>query len=290
VKQQDEVVLLATCSAYPDGDEDGAELVDALAAQGIEGRWVTWDDSSIDWAEYLVVLRSTWDYTLRRAEFLTWTRSVRRLANPYEVVVWNSDKTYLRDLASAGVPIVPTEWVTPELPVELPTGGEYVIKPSVGAGSRGAGRFTPEDTLIARAHIDSLHAARRTVMIQPYIEAVDTIGETALIYIDGRFSHAVGKGPLLPPGTVHGVGERTLYAEETITLREATDEELAVGTGIVSMLTARFGAPLLYTRVDLLPGADGPVLVELELTEPSLFLGYGPGSADLLAVAIAARG
>jgi hypothetical protein len=289
VSHHDEVVLLATCAAHPDGDEDGEELLAALNAQGIEGRWVSWDDSGVDWDEYLVVLRSTWDYTLRRAEFLSWTRSVRRLVNPYEVVRWNSDKTYLRDLAGAGVPIVPTEWVTPELPTALPTSGDYVIKPSVGAGSRGAGRFTPEDTLIARAHIESLHAARRTVMIQPYIDGVDSAGETALIYIEGRYSHAVGKAPLLTPGTVHGVGERSLFAEETITLREASDDELAIGSGIVSMLTARFGAPLLYTRVDLLPGSDGPVLIELELTEPSLFLGYGPGSADLLATAIAAR-
>jgi hypothetical protein len=289
VSPRNEVVLLATSTAHPAGDEDGPELIDALAAQGIEGRWVCWDDSSVDWTESLVVVRSTWDYTLRRGDFLAWTRSVRRLLNPYEVIVWNSDKVYLRDLAEAGVPIVATQWAAPGEALVLPIDTDFVLKPSVGAGSRGAGRFTVEDTLVAKTHIESLHAARRTVMLQPYLDEVDTAGETALIYIEGRFSHAIGKAALLPVGTIHGVAEKALYAPESITLREARDEELALGGGIVGMLTARFGGPLLYTRVDLLPGPNGPLLIELELAEPSLYLGYGPGSADLLASGIAAR-
>jgi len=283
-----DVVLLATCAEYPDGDEDGAEILEALDIQGIEGRWVAWDNHSVKWNDHLVVLRSTWDYTLRREEFLTWTRSVRRLANPAHVVEWSSDKTYLRELKVAGVPIVPTAWAAPGEPVELPRGVEYVVKPSVGAGSRGAGRFTPDDLMIATAHVEALHAIGRTVMIQPYILDTDARGETALIYLDGKFSHAIGKAALLPAGTVHAVDQRALYVEETITAREPTDAELATANGIVEILTQRFGT-LLYTRVDLLPGLEGPLLIELELAEPSLFLGYGPGSADLLAVAVARR-
>jgi hypothetical protein len=215
-------------------------------------------------------------------------RSVPRLHNPSTVVEWNSDKLYLRELKTAGVPIVPTAWVAPNASFELPRGVEYVIKPSVGAGSRGAGRFDAGDTLVATAHILGLHEIGRTVMIQPYVHDVDEVGETGLIYIDGRFSHAISKAALLPAGTVHSVDQRALYVEETIQTREPSDAELAVGNGIIEILTQRFGR-LLYTRVDLLPGADGPLLIELELAEPSLFLGYGPGSADLLAVAAARR-
>jgi len=283
-----DVVLLATCAEYPDGDEDGAEILEALDVQGIEGRWRAWDDHSVDWNEHLVVLRSTWDYTLRREEFLTWTRSVRRLANPAPVVEWSSDKVYLRELKLAGVPIVPTAWAGPGETVELPRGVEYVIKPSVGAGSRGAGRFGGGDRMIATAHVEALHAIGRTAMIQPYIADTDYRGETALVYIDGKFSHAVAKAALLPTGTVHAVDQRALYVEETISGREPTDAELATGDGIVAILSERFGT-LLYTRVDLLPGPDGPLLVELELAEPSLFLGYGPGASDLFAVAVARR-
>jgi hypothetical protein len=289
VSSPEDVVLLATSAAYPDGDEDGAELLEALAAQGLTGRWVSWDDPTVDWSAGLVVLRSTWDYTLRRGDFLAWARALPRLLNPYDVVLWSSDKVYLRDLAEAGVPVIETRWAAPGQSLELPAEGEYVIKPSVGAGSRGAGRFTAEDALVAQAHVEALHAARRTVMLQPYLGDVDDAGETALIYLDGRFSHGVRKAAMLPPGTIHTVDERALYVEETITAREPRNDELAIGAGIVGMLTARFGAPLLYTRVDLLPGPDGPVVVELELAEPSLFLGHGPGSADLLASAIANR-
>lgn len=283
-----DVVLLATCAEFPDGDEDGAEILEALAVQGIEGRWTAWDDHSVDWNAHLVVLRSTWDYTLRREEFLAWTRSVARLCNPAAVVEWSSDKIYLRELKAAGVPVVATAWAAPGEPVQLPRGVEYVIKPSVGAGSRGAGRFTADDTVIATAHVQALHDIGRTAMIQPYISDVDSRGETALVYLDGVFSHAIAKAALLPAGTVHAVDQRALYVEETITSREPTDAELAVGDGIVAILTERFGK-LLYTRVDLLPGPDGPLLIELELAEPSLFLGHGPGSADLFAVAAARR-
>ncbi len=286
--RDDQVVLLATCSGYPDGDEDGAEILDAFAAQGIEGRWVAWDDRYVDWESALVVLRSTWDYTLRRAEFLSWVASVPRLCNPAEVVTWNSDKVYLRDLGRAGVPIVPTTWFEPGTPVDLPRGVDYVIKPSVGAGSRGTGRFDETDELLARAHAEVLHAAGRTVLVQPYLGDVDAGGETALIYIDGRFSHAIGKEAMLPPGKVHSIDERALFVEERISAREPSDAEMAIGNGIVDMLNKRFGT-LLYARIDLLPGPEGPVLVELELAEPSLFLGYGPGAADLLAVAAASR-
>lgn len=286
--RRSDVVLLATCSDLPDGDDDGAELVEAFAAQGIEARWAVWDDPAVEWTSRPVVLRSTWDYTARREEFLAWARSVPGLLNPAPVVEWSSDKVYLRDLGEAGVPIVPTAWSAPNEPYELPRGVEYVIKPSVGAGSRGAGRFDTGDSLLAAAHVQGLHDLGRTVMIQPYMSDVDARGETALIYIAGKFSHAVRKAALLPAGTVHTVDQRALYVEETIHPREPSDAELAVGNGIVEILTQRFGE-LLYARVDLLPGPDGPLLIELELAEPSLFLGYGPGSADLLAVATASR-
>ena len=283
-----DVVLLATCSAFPNGDEDGEEIVEAFGAQGLQARWVVWDDHSVDWAGNPVVLRSTWDYTLRREEFLEWARSVPMVFNPAPVVEWNSDKLYLRELEEAGVPVVPTTWAFPGNAFELPQEVDYVVKPSVGAGSRGAGRFDAGDALVATAHVLGLHEFGRTVMIQPYIAEVDSVGETALIYIDGRFSHAIAKAALLPSGTVHALDQRALYVEETIHAREPSDAELAIGNGIVEILGERFG-PLLYTRVDLLPGPDGPLVVELELAEPSLFLGHGPGSADLLAVALAHR-
>jgi hypothetical protein len=282
-------VLIATCARLPRGDDDHDVLAAALARRGLAAEWAVWDDATVDWTDRLVVIRSTWDYTDRRTEFLQWAASVPALLNPADVVAWNSDKVYLRDLAAAGVPTVATAWAAPGEPVELPDAPEVVVKPSVGAGSRGAGRFGAAAGDAARAHARTLQAAGRTVMVQPYLSAVDTAGETALIYLDGQFSHAVRKAPMLPEGTVHGVHTYSLYVEETITPRTPSADELAVGSSVMAFLRERFGADLLYARVDLLPSPDGPKLVELEVTEPSLFLVEGPGSADRLADAIAAR-
>ena len=283
-------VALATCAAFPSGDEDAAALVAALAAVGVDARWQVWTDPDVDWSRSLVVLRSTWDYTLTAEVFLAWTRTVPRLANPADVVEWNSDKVYLRDLAAAGVPIVPTEFAAPGEPVRLPGAGDFVVKPSLGAGSRGAGRFDAGTAgSAAQEHVAGLHAAGRTVLLQPYLRDVDAQGETALIYLDGQFSHAVNKAALLPEPAVHGIHDDALYVEEMMTPHTATASELAAGAQVIDALAERFGAHQLYARVDLLPTADGPRLVELEVTEPSLFLGYADGAAERFAAAIASR-
>ncbi|MFG2055968.1 RimK family alpha-L-glutamate ligase [Micromonospora sp. NPDC048930] len=286
-------VALVTCSALPDLDPDDRLVLGPLAARGIAAEARRWDDPAVDWAGYdLVVLRSPWDYALRRDEFVAWAQSVPRLVNPADVVAWNTDKRYLAELSAAGVPTVPTAWVEPGETWTPPAGsGEYVIKPAVSAGSQDTGRYDladPEHRELAVAHVRRLSAAGRVTMVQPYLRAVDTAGETALLFLAGPdglvFSHAIRKGPMLT-GPDLGVAE--LYKEERIDARTATTEQLdtAIKTlGVVPGGTDR----LLYARVDLIPGPDGaPVLVELELTEPSLFIGYADGAPDRLAEAIA---
>jgi hypothetical protein len=288
-------VLLATCAALPDGDEDGALLLDALARAGVDAAWAAWTDDSIDWNSALVVLRSTWDYTTEIDAFLDWVRGLERVANAAPVIEWNTDKLYLRDLDVAGVPIVPTAFVTPGEDLQLAGYGEFVVKPSIGAGSRGAGRFTADRTAAARVHAAELHDAGRVVLVQPYLDAVDAAGETSLIYLDGRFSHAIRKGPMLGSSAAYGLDETLgLYLEENISPRDPDPAEVGVGDAAVAFLRERFDGTPLYTRVDLLPSTDGPVVIELELTEPSLFLQDGQpdaatSPADLFAAAIAAR-
>ncbi|WP_406278751.1 RimK family alpha-L-glutamate ligase [Embleya sp. NBC_00896] len=279
-------VALATCAELPALDPDERLLLEPLAARGILVEPAVWNDSTVDWAAYdLVVLRSVWDYPTRRKEFVAWAESVPRLANPAAVVAWNTDKTYLRDLTRVGLPVVETMWLEPDSTVTLPTAGVHVVKPAVSAGSLDTARYdlgSPEERALAAGHATSLLAAGRTVMIQPYLEAVDTVGETALVYFDGVFSHAVRKGPMLD-GSAEPV-EEGLYKDEQIELREPSPAELAVGARVLTEIPV---GPLLYARVDLIPAADGaPTLLELELTEPSLFLGYAPGAADRFADAI----
>ncbi|MFG1606294.1 RimK family alpha-L-glutamate ligase [Actinoplanes sp. NPDC049265] len=284
-------VALVTCAIFPDLYEDEFPLRDALRARGVTVESPLWDDPATDWAAYdLAVLRSTWDYPARREEFVAWAHTVPALANPAGVVEWNTDKHYLRELAAAGVPVTPTTFVEPGESWTPVSTGEWVVKPTISAGSRDTGRYSfPAEAGLAVEHVARLHEAGRTAMVQPFLAAVDGVGETALLYTPGPdggalgFSHAIRKGPLL---SGPDRGDKQAEYNEEISPRTPGEAELAVGERVVAALPAG----LLYARVDLIPGPDGaPLLVEVELTEPSLFWTHADGSAERMADAIVAR-
>ena len=300
-------LALATCADLPDLDPDDRLLRDALTAEGVSTEAVVWDDPTVDWSSFPhVLIRSTWDYTDRAQQFADWTRRVQQsstLHNPAEVVAWNIDKTYLRDLEQRGLPIVPTIWLDPgrnmdarAIHTRFPAFGDFVIKPTVSAGSRDTGRYEAGDTpsrMLAITHAKNLLGVGRHVMLQRYLRQVDTVGETALVYVDGGFSHAVRKGPLLAGPYRREETEGVLYRRENMAPRDASDAEREVGDRVLATLPEVFpelGRPLLYARVDLIPDDDGnPVILEVELIEPSLFLEHAPGSAERVAKAVAAR-
>lgn len=268
-------------------DPDDELLVGPLKERGVEVEAAVWDDPAVDWSRFdLVVIRSTWDYHSRRADFLSWARSVPRLCNPAPVLEWNTDKRYLRELVAAGVPVVPTEWVGPGETWAPRAGGPIVVKPTVSAGGLDSGRYDPAEFDLAAAHVRRLTDAGRTVMVQPYLTAVDTAGETALMFVGGGFSHAIRKGALL---TGPDTGVAGLYRQEVITPREPSASERALAERVLDAVPFDRAA-LLYARVDLIPDAAGePVLLELELAEPSLFLAHADGAPARLATAIAAN-
>ena len=287
-------VAFVTCARLPDLDADDRMVVEPLRSLGCNVTAAVWDDPRIDWNRFDVsVLRSTWDYTDRRDAFVRWAQSVPRLLNPAHVVEWNTDKRYLEDLAQAGVPVVPTSWISEAAEAELPERGEYVLKPSVGAGSLDADRFdlaAAGERARAAEHVNRLLASGHTVMIQPFAAAIETSGETGVILVEGEFSHAIRKGPMLGPAARNDVDG--LYKEETIEPSDASSGELELAR---SALTAaarilELNEPLLYARIDMVPGDDGrPMLMELELTEPSLFMATTPGSEVGFASAVANR-
>jgi glutathione synthase/RimK-type ligase-like ATP-grasp enzyme len=267
------MIALATCAAFPAGDPDDAHLAAALP----EARFAVWDDPSVDWDAFdLVVIRSTWDYQERRDEFLAWVRSVPRIINPPDVIEWNTDKRYLGELPSA----VHTDYVEPGAAFAAPD-GEYVVKPTISAGSRHTARFRPGEEARAAALVAEIHASGRTAMVQPYLGAIDELGETALLYFEGAYSHAIRKGPILRPGA-----EPTsdVFAAEDIQPRDPAADERELADAVVAGF-----ADLAYARVDVVRGEDGPLLLELELTEPSLFFEHGPGAAERFAAAIRRR-
>ncbi len=281
-------VAFATCDELPELCDDDQLMLAPLAAADIDVTPAVWDDPDVDWTRFdLVVVRSTWDYPNRRDAFVTWARSVDRLANPAEVIAWNTDKRYLRELAEAGLPVVDTDYLEPGDEILLATRGEVVVKPAISAGSRDTGRYDlrrADHQQLAVAHVERLLRAGRTVMVQPYLGAVDTDGERALLVIGGEFSHSVRKAAILtgPAATFED-----LYHPETITPRTATDGEVSLA---LRTLAAVPGGPdqLTYARVDVIDDSDGTAQVlEVELTEPSMFLAEAPGSADRFAEMIA---
>lgn len=287
-------VALVTARAARGTDYDMPLLLAALRAIGADAHEVDWDDETIDWSRCdLALLRSTWDYFERLPEFLAWADRVSqrtRLLNPLDVIRWNTDKHYLADLAQAGVRVVPGMFVEPgedsgatvdKLLAAHPASRDIVVKPAVGAGSRDAQRHARGDHNAIATHVQRLLDKKRSVLLQPYLDQVDEHGETALLFFDGTFSHAIRKGPLLKRGEGSTTG---LYAEETIEPRTPSADELAIAQSALAAIP--FGKPLLYARVDLIRDGEGAArLLELELVEPSVFAAHADGAAERFAQA-----
>jgi glutathione synthase/RimK-type ligase-like ATP-grasp enzyme len=273
------MLRIATCLTLPEPDPDEELLLKGLRARGLEPVMAAWDDPGVDWHSGLTVIRSTWNYHHRVEAFVTWAESVAgkgQLLNPAATVRWNAHKRYLTELEEMGFPVVPTAYATRGSAVRLeelagPRGWtDIVIKPAVSAGSFGTRRVRAGDPE------GELHLARvletRDAMVQPYVSSVDGYGERSLVWIDGQVSHAIRKSP------------RFLGDDESVTSQPIADDERATATAIMD----RIGAGLLYGRVDLARDTQGaPMVMELELIEPSLFLLQHPAGLTRLVDAIA---
>lgn len=282
-------VAIATCEEYPELDAEGRLLLAALERRGVPARPQPWTvDPAGGWERFeLVVVRSTWDYQDAPERFLAWARALGApLLNPPAAVAWNADKRYLLELARAGLPTIPARLLAAGEPLDPPP-GRFVVKPTVGAGARGAAVFDGRRHDAARRHVGALHAAGRDVLVQPYLDAVDgDEGETAVVFVDGEVTHALRKGPLLALDRPPPAG---LFAAERVRPRAPAGDALALARRVHAHAADRFGTPL-YARVDMLRDAGGrPLVLELELIEPSLFADRVPAAADALAAAIARR-
>jgi glutathione synthase/RimK-type ligase-like ATP-grasp enzyme len=235
------------------------------------------------------VLRNPWDYTTRLADFLAFVDDVaamNHLENPAGVVHDNTNKRYLRRLADAGVPTVPTAWCErgtdadfATVKASLPPAAGYVLKPIVGAGSRDTIKVPAADDDGANAFLRRVLSVEG-VMVQPFLPRIRD-GEVSLILLDGVFSHAVIKTPR--------AGDFRSQPEfgSIVTAHWPTAREREIAD---AALAAAGASDLLFARVDLVTGLDdAPAVIEVELTEPSLYLGWSDGAADRLADAIIQR-
>jgi hypothetical protein len=270
---------IATCRELPEPDPDAAPLAAALAAAGLTAELLGWDDPAADWdAAIPTLLRTPWNYPLAPAAFLAWldrAAAAAPLINPPDVVRGNLHKRYLLALAARGVPVVPTLLVERGQSCELAhiAAPSVVIKPEIGAASFAARRFAPDDPA-ALAHLAQLTAAG-AALVQPYVASVDHHGERALIWIDGELSHAIRKTPRFEGDAEQITGPFAIGGDER-----------AVAEAALAPLADR----ILYGRVDLARDATGqPMVMELELIDPSLYFAYQPGSVDRFVTALGRR-
>lgn len=264
---------IATCRPLPEPDPDEPLLLAALAARGVDAHMLAWDAQDAWSTPGATLVRSTWDYLHRVEDFAAWIRALRGpLANPSDVLLENLHKRYLLALRDRGVPTVPTSLLARGSSMEtLPFEGALVVKPAVSAASFRTARFSAAQREEALAFARDL-ARERDVLIQPYLAAVEGSGERAIVWIDGEVSHAVRKSPRLS-------GEH-----ESVTLVPVADDERA----LAEQALAPYARRLLYARVDIVRDAGGaPVVMELELLEPSLFLAQHPPALARFADAIA---
>lgn len=296
------VAFVTTADAEAVHDDLDRPFVDAAFARAdIDLVHAPWEDDAVDWDVFdLVVVRSPWNYVENETafrSFLDRRRSSVRFENPVPVIEWNIDKRYLLDLASHGVPVVPTTYVEQYediaaalAAVEVP---ELVVKPTVSAGSRLTGRFTFGDQRAA-ALCDAILSDGRAAMVQPYLPAVDDEGEYAVIVIDGVIAHRAIKGQILEVGGTFLGGEyrEIISAAEPDDVLDEVARRAADACRDLARARGWLGSTdeLLYARYDVARTEDGEaVLLEAELFEPALFLPSGPAAADRLADAVVRR-
>lgn len=274
---------IATCAPLPEADHDEPLLLEALRRRGVRARMIPWHDDAAWDRPVPTLIRSTWDYVHRVEAFRAWLTRRERAAplwNPASIVAGNLHKRYLFDLARRGIAITPTLLLERGAPASLAElmrahgWHDVVVKPAVGASSFATERIRAAD--LARGE-EFLRASLRVrdVLVQPYLDSVDGHGERALVWIDGEFQHAVRKTP------------RFAGQDESVSEAVAIESnELELGRRVLATIEG----DVLYARVDVARDAAGkPVVMELELVEPSLFLRQAPGALDRLADAIHVR-
>lgn len=282
-----QTISLVTYSDLPDLDPDDRLLQSALEKRGFVVKPLIWDQDAQATDSDFRIMRSAWDYHRKYDQFCSWLRSSSakcRMLNTPETMLWNSRKTYLAELQNAGIAIVPTVFITKEnresLEAILKAKGwnEAIVKPSVGLATSGVKKIsnTPECIAEAESHIDTLVQSSE-VMVQQYLPSVHDYGERALIFIDGQYSHCIRKSAFQKLAVAFQAGEMAVTA---------TEEELEFAKEVIAHLKE---VPL-YARVDLVRDlSNKPVLIELELVEPSLFLQTYPAAAEKFADAIEKR-
>jgi glutathione synthase/RimK-type ligase-like ATP-grasp enzyme len=280
-------VAFVTSEAYSTLSADDRLAVDALGSIGVAVEPAVWTDPAARWGDFdLVVIRSPWDYHRRAEEFGRWLDKMVidgiPLWNPADLVRWNADKaSYLREMEDVGIPVVPTEVVARGRPLELASilerrgWDEVVVKPAVSASAWGTSRESRSTVAEADAKAAEMLRAG-SLLVQPFVPEIATAGEWSLIFLGGRFSHAVLKRP--------AAGDFRVQNDHGGSAEAASPPPHLVAAAERALSAVR--APWLYARVDGVESTGRFLLMELEMIEPSLFLAHSPDAPQAFADAI----
>lgn len=282
-------VALVTCAAFASLYEDDLLLGPALAELGIQSTPAVWSDEAIDWASFdALVIRSPWDYFERNAEFRSWLdariASGGLMCNSGDILDWNYDKRYLRDLESAGIPLVPTIHIArgdrPDVASLARARGwtDIVVKPTVSGGAYRTYRFSVDDADAYAGEIGHT-LTDRGLLVQPFLPEILTGGELSLLFFDGIYSHAVCKRPK--------AGDYRVQFQFG-----GTNENAEVSAALIDQARACvLASPSLpvYARVDGVVQDGRFLLMELEVFEPLMFLARHPEAPGRFARAIHGR-
>ncbi|MEH6418382.1 ATP-grasp domain-containing protein [Pseudomonas sp. CGJS7] len=281
-------IALVTSKVHPEIDPDDAGLVEALRAHGVHSTACMWNDPAVDWSAFdALLIRSTWDYFQYYTEFLAWYAHIESIGavvvNPLPLLIWNSDKRYLLELAAQGVDIIPTTLARgSELSTALASmSGEVVVKPSVSGGAW----HTVRGQVGSAEFEQALAGLPRELdyLVQPFMPQIVEQGEWSLLFFGGVYSHAVLKKP--------GAGDYRVqtYHGGSADPTAPTPETLASARQALQAVTQLGYRDQAYVRVDGVVDNGVFRIMELEFIEPFLHFAAHPPSATLFAAQLAQR-
>lgn len=265
------------------GWQEDLLLSEALQRNGFTVGRKSWSDSEFDWSlTRAAIFRTTWDYFDRFDEWKTWLQRVSvqtTLINPIELVYWNMDKHYLKELQEQGINIPETRYIEIGERASLvslykETGWtDTILKPCVAGSARHTYRLNPESLGKHEGQFQEL-IKTEAMMLQPFQHNILSEGEISLIVIGGHCTHAVIKtakdGDFRVQDDFGGA----------VSLHEPSEEEMAFAEKVVAACSS---LPV-YARVDIIKDNYGQLaLIEIELIEPELWFRLKPEAADKLA-------
>ncbi|MBD3750530.1 MAG: hypothetical protein IE931_13655 [Sphingobacteriales bacterium] len=253
-------------------DDEDTVLLNFLIQKGYPIKEEIWTDETVVWENYThAIIKSPWDYFDKYPTFLHWLKKLEDLGiqmlNPIEIIRWNSDKHYLKEIAEAGLKVTPTAFCEKDSQPKLSeyfqifNQDELVIKPVVSGGSKNTLRFNRENAAQIENQIHQL-LKDEAFMVQPFLKEIAENGEWSFLFFNGKYSHSILKKAKAGDFRVQH------YLGGTIHPQQPSEEEIAQAQAYVDT----FAKGCLYARVDGAFMKDEFVLMELELIEPFLFL------------------